>query len=124
MILYNNHDFCRREEEGYESSKKSKNRVEEAVSFDAWRCLLHVHVLYKFRYMQRRHGINLGRIGPIYTANLGGFNVPKGVAVDSSGNVYVADSGNHRIQKLTLSTNTWSEWKKVGGGSGSRLGRV
>ncbi|WP_308722674.1 S-layer homology domain-containing protein [Paenibacillus polysaccharolyticus] len=63
-----------------------------------------------------------GRIGPVFSSNPGGFAAPKGVTVDSSGNVYVADSGNHRIQKLTLSTNTWSEWKKVGGGAGSGLG--
>ena len=29
------------------------------------------------------------------------FNVPSAVAVDSSGNVYVADSGNHTIRKIT-----------------------
>nr|WP_154890261.1 S-layer homology domain-containing protein [Paenibacillus xylanexedens] len=63
-----------------------------------------------------------GRMGPVFSSNPGGFAAPKGVTVDSSGNVYVADSGNHRIQKLTLSTNTWSEWKKVGGGAGSGLG--
>ncbi|WP_339833380.1 S-layer homology domain-containing protein [Paenibacillus sp. FSL R7-0272] len=63
-----------------------------------------------------------GRIGSVSSSNPGGFASPKGVTVDSSGNVYVADSSNHRIQKLTLSTNTWSEWKKVGGGAGSGLG--
>ncbi len=36
--------------------------------------------------------------GPGATA---GFNGPGGVAVDSAGNVYVADTGNHSIRKIT-----------------------
>jgi hypothetical protein len=37
------------------------------------------------------------------------FNKPYGVAVDSSGNVYVADETNHRLRKLTLSiSGAWA----------------
>jgi sugar lactone lactonase YvrE len=35
------------------------------------------------------------------TTNLSSFNAPKGVAVDASGNVYVADAGNYSIRKIT-----------------------
>jgi sugar lactone lactonase YvrE len=31
------------------------------------------------------------------------FNTPQGVAVDASGNVYVSESGNHRIRKISPS---------------------
>jgi sugar lactone lactonase YvrE len=34
----------------------------------------------------------------------GEFQIPSSVAVDASGNVYVADSGNRRIQKFTFSS--------------------
>lgn len=36
-------------------------------------------------------------------AEFGQFNCPNGIAVDSSDNLYVADSGNHRIQKFSRS---------------------
>lgn len=35
--------------------------------------------------------------------NMGRFRAPRGVAVDGSGNVYVADSGNNLIRKVTAS---------------------
>jgi sugar lactone lactonase YvrE len=34
----------------------------------------------------------------------GEVNIPKGVAVDSAGNIYIADTGNSRIRKVTAST--------------------
>ena len=40
-----------------------------------------------------------GDTGPAIYAEL---RLPNGVAVDSSGNVYIADSGNHRIRKVTV----------------------
>ena len=53
----------------------------------------------------------------------GEFNLPVGIAVESSGNVYVADQGNHRIQKFRPSfpvhrlgygtaglTVVWTSW--------------
>ncbi|MDG0813841.1 hypothetical protein [Cohnella rhizosphaerae] len=55
---------------------------------------------------------------------MGEFSYPVGVAVDNLSNLYVADFDNHRIQKLDVASGAWSEWKKNGGGSGQRLGRV
>lgn len=40
----------------------------------------------------------------------GQFNGPKGIAVDSSGNVYATDSGNNRIQKFNNGGGFITQW--------------
>jgi len=48
----------------------------------------------------------------------GQFNWPEGVAVDSSGYVYVADEWNNRIQKFTSSGGFVTKWGNYGSGDG------
>jgi|SRR5208282_464752 len=48
----------------------------------------------------------------------GQLNNPIGVTVDSSGNVYVADSGNNRIQKFDSAENPLTQWGSYGSGPG------
>lgn len=45
------------------------------------------------------------------------FNQPKGIAVDSAGNVYVADTTNHKIRKIDPSGNVTT----IAGGAGGFL---
>ena len=49
----------------------------------------------------------------------GQFNLPLGVALDSSGNLFVADTGNNRVQKYTVSTATWTTLGGTASGSGT-----
>ena len=48
----------------------------------------------------------------------GQFYNPGGIAVDGSGNVYVADTGNHRIQKFTSNGGFIAAWGSKGSGNG------
>jgi tripartite motif-containing protein 71 len=48
----------------------------------------------------------------------GQFNTPIDVAVDGSGNVYVADTGNNRIQKFTNTGTFLAKWGSPGRGNG------
>ena len=46
------------------------------------------------------------------------FKFPKGVALDASGYVYVADDANHRIQKSDSNGNFRKEWGEEGSDKG------
>ena len=48
----------------------------------------------------------------------GQFYSPLGVAVDCSGNVYVTDASNHRIQKFTSNGDFVTKWGSGGSGDG------
>ena len=43
---------------------------------------------------------------------------PEGIAIDSSDNIYVADTGNHRIQKFNTSGTFVTKWGTNGTGDG------
>jgi sugar lactone lactonase YvrE len=43
---------------------------------------------------------------------------PSGIAIDTSGNVYVADTGNHRIQKFDSDGQFIAKWGVFGNGEG------
>ena len=48
----------------------------------------------------------------------GQFSFPTGVAVDTSGHVYVADTGNYRIQKFDSKGKFITKWGSQGTGDG------
>src|SRR5665647_1294289 len=56
--------------------------------------------------------------GSLGTDN-GQFNNPRDIAVDNNGNVYVADTGNNRIQKFASNGTYLTQW----GGFGSDDGK-
>jgi len=53
-----------------------------------------------------------------YGSGDGQFDGPGGMAVDASGSVYVADYGNHRVQKFTSTGAYVTQWGTHGSGNG------
>lgn len=51
--------------------------------------------------------------GPLQTGD-GQFFEPQAVAVDGAGNVYVADTGNHRVQKFDATGKFLAKWGRTG----------
>jgi sugar lactone lactonase YvrE len=63
------------------------------------------------------HGPGSGRIGLLGSGD-GDFDHPYGITVDSSGYVYVVDTGNNRIQKFSSTGSFVTKWGSVGSGDG------
>jgi hypothetical protein len=53
---------------------------------------------------------------PIEGSGNGQFKHPKGIGIDSAGNVYVADGGNNRIQKFDSNGTFLAKWGERGSG--------
>ena len=51
-------------------------------------------------------------------AGIGQLNTPAGVTVDGAGNVYIADTENHRIQKFDSNGVFLDQWGSLGSGNG------
>ena len=45
------------------------------------------------------------------------LSYPRGVGLDTAGNVYIADGGNHRIRKVTISTGIITTFAGTGASS-------
>lgn len=64
----------------------------------------------RIAYYSAPGGGYAGMIGGTFGANLGQLHTPDGVAVDGSGNVYVGDRGNFRIEVFTALGAAVSIW--------------
>lgn len=62
-------------------------------------------------------GIYLATIGSTGSGN-GQFNYPQNVAIDASGHIYVADTGNNRIEKFDTNGVYLSQFGSFGSGDG------
>jgi sugar lactone lactonase YvrE len=65
----------------------------------------------------KRDGTYLATIGSAGSGN-GQFNTPEGIALDSSGNIFVADSGNNRVEKFNKNGVYQSQFGSSGSGNG------
>ncbi|MFC4306770.1 S-layer homology domain-containing protein [Cohnella boryungensis] len=69
-----------------------------------------------------RNWTTYGKPGMASNERIGAFSAPYGVAVDAIGNVYVADTDNHRIQKRDATTGEWTVLSINAGQPGTGLG--
>ncbi len=69
------------------------------LSFAGWGCAQAADTALTFTTLAGSPGIVINSVDA--TGAAAQFSAPRGIAVDSSGNLYVADSSNHTIRKLT-----------------------
>ena len=83
-----------------------------------WRCSGRKRQHLCCRYQQQRGERDASRLRLVrcVTALGGGFSYPYGVAVDASGNVYVADSGNNVVKEIPPGCASSSCVTTLGGG--------
>jgi DNA-binding beta-propeller fold protein YncE len=62
-------------------------------------------------------GVYLATIGSTGSGN-GQFNYPQNLAIDSTGDIFVADTGNNRVQKFDSQGNYLSQFGSFGSGNG------
>jgi len=63
-------------------------------------------------------GIGPGHASSPQAQEAGQFRSPWGITVDASGDVYVTDTGNHRVQKFDREGNFITQWGGFGTGDG------
>ena len=59
-----------------------------------------------------------GPYGADGSSDPGYFSGPRGIGIDATGNLYVADTGNHRVQKFSPSGQFLFSWGSQGSGVG------
>jgi DNA-binding beta-propeller fold protein YncE len=76
------------------------------------------------KQVSQQKSMYLSENGVLMGTEDGQFNGPTDIAVDSLGNVYVADSNNNRIQKFNGNGNFITKWGSLGAGDGEFDGPV
>jgi RHS repeat-associated protein len=92
----------------------ANNRIQEVYASDgsSWGQSMTVGDIYTISGQGPSGSGTAGDGGPASSADLNG---PDGVAVDSSGDLYIADAGNNRIQEIAAASGTqWSQQMTAG----------
>ena len=79
--------------------------------------IIFCHLIIGYKYTDGEVTYKFDKLWPILPQPWY-FNSPSDIAIDNNGNVYVVDTGNHRIQKFTSDGNFVLKWGSNGTGDG------